>query len=302
MTVWSDCALLGVYTLSPTHYGTGQTTGAVDLPIARDVVTGFPVLPATGIKGVLRDHCDKALGKDTDVLFGSAIGATDADETQAGRLALTEARLLAWPARSLSRPFLHVTCPLIIERLARDLRAMGGENLLAVPELPLHQVKRALVADQSLEGGILVLDDLIYEAAEVVHSPEAKTLAAALASLLPTAEALTAQRLQNGLVVIPDEDFTALMTTAVPVQARISLNEKKTTTGGVGNLWYEEYLPSDCLFVSFIGEKRNANSDVRLSRLDSAAEAFNVIQIGGNETVGHGLCLCTMRRGGGGAS
>lgn len=47
MNVWKNTALIGIYTLTPTHFGTGQTTGAIDLPIARDASTDFPVLPAT---------------------------------------------------------------------------------------------------------------------------------------------------------------------------------------------------------------------------------------------------------------
>ena len=92
MTVWSEAALLGIYTLNSTHYGTGQTTGAVDLPIARDAATGLPVLPATGSKGVLRDYAAQPLGDldNTTVtdLFGADISTKEkAEDRRAGRLA-----------------------------------------------------------------------------------------------------------------------------------------------------------------------------------------------------------------------
>ena len=55
MNLWRNITLSGIYTISPTHCGIGQACGAVDLPIARDASTQFPVLPATSIKGVVRD-------------------------------------------------------------------------------------------------------------------------------------------------------------------------------------------------------------------------------------------------------
>ena len=45
----------GIYTLTPTHCGTGQAAGAVDLPIAREAHTGLPLIPASSLKGIARD-------------------------------------------------------------------------------------------------------------------------------------------------------------------------------------------------------------------------------------------------------
>ncbi len=305
MTIWTNTAVLGLYTLSPTHYGTGQTTGAVDLPIARDAATGFPVLPATGIKGVLRDVAERTGGLDKKVkdLFGPTIGGDDSESLTPGRLAFTEARLLAYPVRSLSRPFLHVTCPLILDGLARDVRATGAEGPLPPDRLAVQDTKSAKVADPALDGQAIVLEDLIYAGEDVTHDKAVTTLAQALATLIPAEEAATRDRLTRGLVVIPDVDFAALMQSAVPVRARVQLTSGKTTDsfeGETGNLWYEETLPSDCLFAAFIGERRsraggdNGKDKGTLADLLDQADALRVLQIGGNETVGQGLCLGTL--------
>lgn len=317
MTLWSNTALLGLYTLSPTHCGTGQTTGAVDLPIARNAATGFPVLPASGIKGVLRDVAKRGSGlaggtvKD---LFGPEISAQDEDDgLSAGRLAFTEARLLAYPARSLSRPYFHVTCRLIVDVLVRDLRALGvPEAIFPTIDTTSWPADTALVADASLAGQAVVLEDLIYPDADVRHDKGVTQLADALANLIPETEQATRRQLQDGLVVLPDTGFDALMHLAVPVQARVKLTGGKTTDTWEnpetlekesGNLWYEEFLPSDCLFLALIGERRtgggsrsgNGGSDrAGLSGLIKARDAFPVVQIGGNETVGYGVTLCTM--------
>ena len=312
--IWRKTAVLGLYTLSPTHFGTGQTTGAVDLPIARNATTGFPVLPATGIKGVLRDYVavvDRGLSGETiKRIFGPEITGGDQDDgLSAGLMAFTEGRLLAYPVRSLTRPFFHVTCRLILEGLARDLRATGGDAALALAAIGSEASAGVLVADQALDRKPLVLEDLIYPGPQVSHEPEISGLAGALADLIPDTEADTRKRLQDGLVIIPDDDFAALMQSAVPVRARVKLTGGKTTdtwknpeTGETesGNLWHEEHVPSDCLFVSMIGERRDrttpggAASQANLDTLIDARELFQIVQIGGNETVGNGLCLCTM--------
>jgi CRISPR-associated protein Cmr4 len=316
MSVWKETNLIGVYTLTPTHCGTGQTTGAIDLPIARDQSTGFPVLPATGLKGVARDYLTLGAvlsSEAIDDLFGKSLDdSNQADTLVAGRLAFTEARLVAYPVRSLNRPFLHVTCPLILERLVRDLRALGCEDLLGTNwQLPKADTAKVLVADENLNNKALVLEDLVYQGNEVAHWPDLAMLAASLATLLPAEETDSRTRLRDGLVVIPDTDFTDLMQRIIPVQARIKLTAGKTTDkwenpeGEVesGNLWYEEHLPPDCLFVFFVGERRQrsfagsqsskaANNNLETFRQQTSH--LRVVQIGGNETVGQGLCYWTL--------
>lgn len=306
--LWKDRILLGIYNLSPLHYGIGQTTGAVDLPIARDAATRIPILPATGIKGVLRDYSKSQLDKaKLRGLFGAEIGE-DADRA-AGRLTVTEARLIAYPARSLGKPFLHVTCPLILERLRRDLVVSGTDEVLPLKALSFDSP--VLVSNRELNEKTLVLEGLVYEGKEVRYTEEARWLAGKLAQLLPEDEKPSRERLTDNLAIIPDDDFVHLMRAALPIQARIRLTGGKTTdtwmnpdTGEEekGNLWYEEYLPADCLFAAVIGERNSRNGvqestaskQVGLSELRDVKSTFRVVQLGGNETVGFGISWMTV--------
>jgi CRISPR type III-B/RAMP module RAMP protein Cmr4 len=45
--------LLTLYTRTPLHVGSGTSVDVVDLPIMRERITGFPVIPASSLKGVL---------------------------------------------------------------------------------------------------------------------------------------------------------------------------------------------------------------------------------------------------------
>lgn len=303
-------ALSTIYTLTPTHCGTGQAAGAVDLPIAREQHTELPVLPATTLKGVARDAFERALGpKDERVkqLFGPAIkaGATEVDH-HAGKLVFCEGKLLAFPARSLNRPFFFATARLVIERLERDLRAFGFSELAAKASLP--DGGGPFVADAKLAGKPLVVEDLVYDGAEVRSAPEVATLGDLFAGWLPPGETQTSKRLKSALLVLPDDDFISLVQRAVPVQARIQLTGGKTTDKWTndegkeesGNLWYEEALPSDCLFAAFITERQQqrqsngagggAPPKAAWSDFWSDRGAFSSVQIGGNETVGYGRC------------
>jgi CRISPR-associated protein Cmr4 len=320
MTVWNDVVLSAIYTISPVHCGIGQAVGAIDLPIARDTATGFPVLPATSLKGVARDFFEKdeAMKPMISRLFGNSLEeAENSDQRAAGALAFTEGRLILFPVRSLNRPFFCVTCPLILERLYRDMRALGMKDFFPHGwKTSKLKAGQAHVSDETLTGKTLVLEDLVYQGGEVGVLPDVTQLARRLADLLPPDEKNTRERITNHVVVIPDADFTELIMRATPVRARIKLTEGKTTdkwideeTGEVqsGNLWYEEFLPSECLFISFVGERRQRilfsgeEETDNKKNLEKAMPLFlknrhliEVVQIGGNETVGHGICFWTL--------
>lgn len=298
--------LAAIYTLTPTHCGTGATSGAVDLPIARESHTDLPILPASGLKGAirsrLRSDASSGSGGLSSVrlkqLFGPDV-KDDSDGLSAGTLAFTEGHLLAYPMRSLSHPWLYVTAPCLLERLNRDHRALTAQKtpMLTVSLVPENG--QVLTSSPTLAGKPLMLEDFLYPGDSVLHSASIKSLANQLADLLPEGETDTRSRLQDHLVVICDAEFMQLIQHAIPVQARIKLNERKTTTDDGGNLWYEEQLPSDCLFTSFVlprpgGVSKDAGRD--LKELETACADLSFLQLGGNETVGQGMCWWHFHR------
>ncbi|MBF0108892.1 MAG: type III-B CRISPR module RAMP protein Cmr4 [Magnetococcales bacterium] len=327
MSLWKQTLLTGIHTLAPLHVGSGRTMGAVDLPIARDAVTGFPIIPASALKGVARQAWEDADMDPASIeqLFGTTLKAPEDDrgnnkspeEKQAdkprmlaGGLLFTEGRLLAYPVRSMDQPFRHVTCPLILETLHRDLLSLGLPGFLPENWKTIMPVTDHALCPSNNTPGTMVLEDLHYVGKEnVVPSPATDTIAEWLSRLLPVQEPFTRQRLQRNLAVIPDAHFNDLMHRVVPVRARIQLTQGKTTdtwyneeTGKEesGNLWYEEYLPPECLFAVFVGERRQktfphsavtgANKIPPLESLTKNWNLLEIVQMGGNETVGHGLC------------
>lgn len=116
------------------HPGTGQNTGVVDLPIQREVHTDFPMYASSGFKGSLRDKAEHLWGNNDEkvtLTFGASTEENQ-DAPAAGAMAITDARILAFPVRSLQQVFTWITCPMVIYRLIRDAKLIGKN----IPELP----------------------------------------------------------------------------------------------------------------------------------------------------------------------
>lgn len=69
--------ILYLFTRTPLHVGAGASVGAIDQPIIRERHTGFPILPGTSLKGVLRDTAtrDELPKSEVDSIFGEGFGS-----------------------------------------------------------------------------------------------------------------------------------------------------------------------------------------------------------------------------------
>jgi len=258
-----------LHALTPVHAGTGQVSASVvDLPIAREKATNWPLLPATSLKGVLRDRTPKG---DREALFGS--------QDQVGALQFGDARLLCFPVRSWQGVFAYVSCPLALNRLVRDFAALNAP-FPKVGTVPDPANESAMVAEGSVlaESGNIWLEDLpLTETKDAAVQAIAEGIAAAV---VPEAE-------RAGFVkrfaLVSDNVFDFLTENATEITARIKLvPEKKTVDKEQGALWYEEAVPAEAIFVAPV-----------LGELLPVASG-TVVQIGGNETVGRGLCRMTV--------
>lgn len=294
--------MLGLYAETPLHPGTGQSAGVVDLPVQRERHTGFPIIPSSSLKGSLRRAAERHWGdgdRTVEILFGPKLEAGGGNEAYAGALTFTDARLLAFPVRSLSDVFLWVTCPLLLGRLARDLRLIGVEmpDLSALRGVYLG-AEEILVADG--RSGTVVLEDISFQA---VPNEVWADAGRRLAEFLPggAAHSLYREKFARHVALISDSDFSYLVKNSTQVTARIALDENKTTSGQGGNLWYEETLPPDSLFSVLVltqeprapAERRPGipgATDVRNQFLELVGGDPRFLQVGGNETLGHGLC------------
>lgn len=287
------------------HPGTGQSTGIVDLPIQREVYSGHPMYASSGFKGCLRDKAEQKeldqniitalFGKDTEKNNNKG-GGEESNEQRgsiAGALAITDGRILAFPVRSLQQVFVWVTCPMVLNRLLRDAGLVDKKLLttdLQTPVPPLSENTAWVNSDAGFSSPI-VLEELAFTCGRDEKNLQKQT-AQLIAIMAGSATGFDPKR----LVVIPDQDFTYLVEHATQVSARIKLNEQKTTTGGGGNLWYEETLPPETILYGFVLCHKPRMKDLGIQNAAEVAEqleklcADHYLQIGGNETVGQGWC------------
>ena len=82
------------------HVGNGDVNfNIIDNEVERDVVTGFPTINSSGVKGALRAFFEE--NKLSDIING-IFGSEDKGSTTSGSLKFLSANLLALPIRSIS--------------------------------------------------------------------------------------------------------------------------------------------------------------------------------------------------------
>ena len=263
----------------------------VDLPVQRERHTDWPLIPGSSLKGILRDACRRKNGDDNELyaVFGPK---TEEAGEHAGALSLTDARILAFPVRSLRGVFAWVTCAAVLERLNRDLSLTGTAGLQGIAK-PEKERAACNGNDLLVDGNKLVLEEF-----EFTRTQEGAGSVADWVAGHATEDKPTRDRIRTHLAVLHDDDFTHFVRHATEVVARVGLNyERKTVKEGA--LFYEEFLPAETLFYSVVIAEDSRRKGLKEKSVEKNAKETlqyakdNVpgfLQIGGNETIGKGLC------------
>lgn len=282
--------LMGIYTRSPLHIGSGTSVDIVDLPIIRERITNYPVIPASALKGVLRQRAVDLNGEknsDVNVLFGNRDDDYKDDKgkiSYGGAMFFGEAKLLAFPVRSLKECFAWITCPLALQRFARDT----GKKI----NVPKVDCDKCFASDKVASKGTVVLEEYpltIYSAAEYqAVKADIEKIIAVIADI--SDDPVWKGELADRLVITNDENFQHFVTTTTEIVARIEIDPKTRINR---NLFNQENAPSESVYYSvcqYLGERKPGT--------ENACETFGslfpnnkaCIQLGGNETIGQGLC------------
>lgn len=268
-----------LFAQSPVHVGAGNSVGAVDSPVMRERHTRIPVIPGSALKGVISDLWEGSRNSDSDA--AALFGSEDAKNASAGQLLIGEARVLAFPLRSAKKSFAWITCPLALERFRRDsgldfeVPALDDENhCLATKELKVGEGRNSRV----------ILEEYAFEAED--STPD---LAEALKDISDDALWKT---LPTRLVVVTDEIFSFFVENACEIVTRIGINDETGTVNDTA-LFNLEQVPSETLFYFPVSaeDRKSMDAATALSKLkDKLAENGNMIQVGGDETIGLGFC------------
>lgn len=293
-----------VHALSPLHAGTGQSVGAIDLPIARERPTGIPLVPASSIKGALRARSsDAQLTRD---IFGPE--TTSASE-HAGSVQFSDAHVLFFPVRSVSGTFAWVTSRYLLQRFARTAREVKVP-LPPLPQAPASTADCTIVkTNLTVEARgrkKVVLEDLDFVPAIEPSGPLAE-LGRAIGKALFPDDATNSTEWRDALLaricLVHDDVMSFLLDNATEVNARIRLNET-TKTVDPGALWYQEALPSETILAGLViaadvkaihGQRSARTADNLLDAVSRLTQGL--VQLGGKSTVGHGNCIVQIAGG-----
>ena len=246
------------------------------------------------------------------------------DKQFQGALGFTDARLLLFPVKSMKGVFAWITCPKVLEQFKRDLALTACGYIEDLPnETSVPEPSGLRVKDNSI-----VLEEYAFTVKEKENNDTAKAtkLANWLADCLFDEGSYWNTHLRQNLVVLPNEDFTDFVNLSTEVITRTKINNE-TGTVQDGALFTEEYLPAESVLYSlalfsplfhtatkvepFMGYIKDQNLNnleakdadkkaIRNSQKEvDAVESFfkslpQIIQIGGNATLGKGLVRTKM--------
>jgi CRISPR-associated protein Cmr4 len=311
--------LLYLFTRTPLHVGAGSSVGAIDQPIIRERHTGFPIIPASSLKGTFADVWNDDLLPDGDckvrvttkknekneeVIDGVAeaawlFGSDNAKHAFAGALQFSEARLLAFPIRSAKGSFAWITCPLMLRRAARD----GVIPLAKLDKLTEPADEKAIfdagAASKLALGDKVVLEEYTFQ----IATPGwlgLSNLGECLAGLLPADEIW--KEIASRLVILSDGMMSFFAQNACEVAQHVRISDETGTAEG-GALFNQENVPGETLFYSLLhasdsrhkaGEHGGKKSADALAAIGSKVKETSVFQFGGDASTGLGYCTVIL--------
>ncbi len=316
--MYQERGLLFLYSQTPVQPGAGGGAGSIDRPVQREAATSFPLIQASGVRGAVRDCLERqAGGREQAAVLRTVFGnkLKDLDGQQPGSIAFSDAKLLLYPIRQGSGDFIWITCPLALERLARDgggewsvARELTGslawtdEDYLALPGSRLAAASTLVVGEETFQpvheavAGI-ALHSIVQALADAVF-PSEGTGAGCRQLRRKVFNGID----QSAVIVVTDKTFSRLVQTYTQVESRIRINDK---TGVVsrGALWREETLPPDmvmysvvmaaapCLQTAQLTDGLDGQAVSVLTWLKMRLHSRSFLQIGAGDSIGRGHFL-----------
>ena len=283
-----------IKTITPTHMGSGSDLGIVDLPIQRESHTGFPKIEGSSLKGSIREAVEQNNADEIKVhqVFGydETNASNNAKETFkdnkdkfAGAIGFSDARVLLFPVKSVKGVFAYVTCPMVIERFINDLNIADIKVDFTKPQ------ENKITKNSSIkleDEEVVILEEYSFEISSNDENVEK------FANFLRNKLNIDTSK----LIVLSNDDFKDFVKMFTEVITRTKIDNSKGIVQE-GALFTEEYLPAETvmyslamvspIFAKLKESDINNEDDVLKFFKDGCSD---VIQIGGNATIGKGIC------------
>lgn len=257
--------------------------------------------------------------KETDYL--SLLFGPEPENTEnlfGGALSFTDARILFFPVKSLKGVFAWITCPMVLERFKEDFMFTGIK-----PDSTLNDILNMdfsnLINTLPKQTNICIASNVVFEeyTFEVKENEQTEKIAKFFAEKIFPSQSNDIYKFWKGklakdLVILPDDVFEQFVTNSTEIITRIRI-DPITGTVKSGSLWTEEYLPQDTIMYSIVmaspirleivndKEKNIFKVDDPEKESEKVLKLFEeavpeIIQIGGNQTIGKGLARVQIFR------
>ncbi|SHE94982.1 CRISPR-associated protein, Cmr4 family [Ferrithrix thermotolerans DSM 19514] len=296
--MFEESPVMLYYALTPVHMGAGDGLGVVDAPIQRDVVTGYPVMYGSGIKGALRHGLgatDRLGEEKMTLLFGPS---SDKSSEHAGALSFTDAHIVLFPVKALDKGFVYVTSPYALMRLARSIEMSGGDASWSLPK-PSN-------GDAYLVGGQAEEKKqekvyLEYFEFDSSISEELSTVAHWIADNVDPfdSEGYFHKKILEDIVLLSEENFRFFVSNHTSVEPHVKIDDETGTADG-GALFYVENLPPETVMAGNLLVSKSRKKDSSRSAQDllndfkEALDNLKLVQFGGDATYGRGLMQVSL--------
>lgn len=256
------------------HVGSGDSHfGVIDNLVQRDPLTKLPAIYASSLKGALKEHSTGILGQKKSYATTKELHKKEpfiqyifGNDDDSGHRRFLGGNLLTFPVRTSGPAFLPGTTPQLIRDFIELADALGVtlsevEALKKLSELEPSKGKPFFI------GSHTSVDCIEYR--DIKPVPE--TTGATIPAFLKT----------DSLVILSHEDMLRIAgPNKLPVQARNSLVDRESK-----NLWYEEYVPRQAVFYSFvINTQGHETHDPVFDK-----QLAQPVQMGANASVGFGV-------------
>jgi len=273
--------ILYLFTRTPLHVGAGSSVGAIDQPIVRERHTGFPVIPGSSLKGVLRDAAgrDESMRAHADRVFGT--------QEDAGRLSLGEAKLLAFPVRSAKGSFAFATCPLALERFQREHGRLSSLSVPSEPEDMKCLAGDTVTISRNGQTGV-VLEEYRFNRSSGEAGRFPSEWETALLGLLDDP---VWQAGKGRFVLLSNGDFAHFAKNACEVSQHVAIDPQRGTAKP-GALFNLEAVPAETMFFAPLTLLARATDE--LEKLAGLFTRKPLLQFGGDSTTGLGFCTVKL--------
>lgn len=219
----------------------------------------------------------------------------------AGCISFSDARLLLFPVKSMKGIFAWITCPRVLQQFEKDMKLTEGNESFEITNIP-NEIEdgEAYLVGISTNTKIGTKNIVLEEYAFEIKNPSLgtigdKSLGEWISDKLFNDQPLWKEKVKKDIIILSNNDFKDFVNLSTEVITRTKI-DNYTGTVANGQLFTEEYLPSESILYTLVltaPELTKAPSKLSVEEVESFFETSinnqEIIQVGGNSTLGKGL-------------